>query len=139
MRIKQMYSPDIAEWSLKPDDVFLGRTELITNYGLGLTPPDPTDLIHSYFTIQPTFIIRHESNGDVFTYSCKTVFQIENNKIKPTPEFLFDVVNQSVLVSNSIMADKSKNTIVGRKSIPAPDYYHLYPDLIQAILLAYPD
>lgn len=139
MKIASLYTPKIITWDIKDSDLFLGRTDLVTNFGLGLTPPDINDLVHSYFTIEPTMMLKHETNGDVFTYTCQTVFQIENNQVKPTPEFLFEVVIVSVQVANQLMDKRKEKTMIMGKTFPEPIYNHVYPDLIQSILLAYRD
>lgn len=134
-----MYSPKIIKCFLINDISRYECTHDVLAFSLGLTPPDPSDRKHSYFTIFPDFrIIDSSSDRILMQYELETTYRIENNQEKPSPEFLFGIVKSNVIVANNILSDKTKNTVISHRRIPIPTYYHLYPDLIQAILLAYP-
>lgn len=132
-----MYSPKVTRWHLINDILQYERTHDLLAFSVGLTPPDPSDKKYSYFTIFPDFRIVNSISGKILIqYELETTYRIENNQEKPSPEFLFEIVKLNVIVANDILSGKTGNTVVPHIRIPVPTYNHLYPDLIQAILLA---
>lgn len=139
MEITQIYNPEVVHWKLSDNFEFQGSVAHGSEYGMGLTPPEPNNEDYSYFTVNPTLTATREGGELLFRFEVEVVFQIKNNKVCPQPEFLFECVKQARFIANEMLKGRFDKTVMFGRSIPEPDYYHVYPDLIQASLLAYPE
>lgn len=135
---KDNYEPVVKTWEIMPEEQFFGANSLTVNYGFALTPPDPDHPAVSYFTVEPTLFITNDVNGKVFTFTVNIVYNIQNEQKKPSPEFLFEITKDSARVANKILKEKGKGSIVSNKEFPEPVLEHVFGDLIQQIVRAYP-
>jgi len=131
------FGPQIVKWHMAQPELFFGDLTQKTNYQFKLTPPNPHNTRVSYFTVELNMVLNHKDNGIVFMSTIEIVYQILNNQIKPSPEFLFEIVKHSVYLANQMVLEKRRDQMVLDTVFAQPLFNELYADLLQQILLVY--
>src|SRR5690606_27826936 len=99
-----VYPPKVLEWHFKKDCFINVSVKNTLGFSFGLTPPDSYDTANSYFTVIPRYkIIRATDNEVLLNFELEVVYKIENNQVKPSEEFLFSIVENSIELSNAIL------------------------------------
>jgi flagellar basal body-associated protein FliL len=131
------FEPQMAKWHMAQPELFAGNLVQKTNYQFKLTPPNPHNTRVSYFTIELNMVLNHKDNGTVFLSTIEIVYQILNNQIKPSPEFLFEIVKHSTYLANQMVLERRHDDMALDLLFAQPLFNELYADLLQQILLVY--
>lgn len=110
----------IIEWLHQSDNKFYGLDGETTNFGFGLTPTDPQIPTCCYFNVEVTQTCTNDLNGIVFLGKCRTTFRIHNKGVRPTAEFLFDLIVQAGADFAQVYYERTAGTNLAHHSISKP-------------------
>lgn len=104
-----MFEPKVTKWLLKPEGRFSELHHNLLKFGLNLSPPDPNKPNVCYYTVMPDYRLVCNSTKDyIFQFELETVYEIENNGVKPTPELLFEIAKNNIVIMNTILKINQK-------------------------------
>ena len=125
----------IESWKHLPMDRFMGSTsDNGYNYILGLSSEDTNEPTCCYFNVFiEKKIVNNNTNEIVFYSKTLSVFKIKNNFQKPTPEFLFKLIDKATFDFVQVYANKTSNTHLKYHRIQKIQFDDIYSDIRRVI------
>jgi hypothetical protein len=120
-------------WLHKPVDKFNGANTEVTNFALGLTPPDPQLPSCCYFNVQVTQTCTNSVNGIVFQGVTRTTFRVHNRAQRPSPEFLFNLLVEAGGDFARTYHERVAGTNLEQHQIAVPQFENWSKDILLCI------
>ena len=135
MNVQIAYPIIIESWKHLSMDKFIGSTtDNGYNYILGISTEDPNEPTSCYFQVWvEKKIVNDYTKEEVFYSRTYNVFKIRNDFKKPSPEFLFDLIDKATFDFTLIYNQKTANTHLQHHRIQKVKFDDIYSDIRKTI------